>query len=190
MQDSWRPGRSRHLEAEVLTRFRLFEGGLNLCQWSKGFCPWWNLTLLIIINWGVRGSHWVDFLPLCSLVDAANSLSWGSCGLNALDVLQLLDHSPMALSSLWWMSLRGLCYNFFPISRILSCLCSMPPLFLLCSSIRGDWLLPTCLSISFCALYCSSLVLPCSTGLSHSLVTSLMVTTFPLPSTIVLRPTT
>ena len=77
----------------------------------------------------------------------------------------------------------ALCYNFFPVSHILPCLCSMPSLFLLCSSIQGDQLLPTCLSISFRPLYNSSLVSSCSTGLSHSLVTSLMVTTFPLPST-------
>ena len=75
------------------------------------------------------------------------------------------------------------CYNFFPISHILPCLYSLSFLFPLCSSIRGDQLLPTCLSVLFRPLYCSSLVSPCSTGLSHSLVTSLMVTMFPLPST-------
>ena len=74
------------------------------------------------------------------------------------------------------------CYNFFPLSRLFPRLHSMTPLLLLCSLLPRDQSIPTCLPILFLSSCTSSLVLPCSTGLSYSLVTSLMVTTFPLPS--------
>ena len=74
------------------------------------------------------------------------------------------------------------CYNFFPLSHLFPRLHSTSPLLLLCSLLPRDQSIPTCFLILFLSFCTSPLVSPCSTGLSHSLVTSLMVTVFPLPS--------
>ena len=77
----------------------------------------------------------------------------------------------------------GGCYDFFPLPRLFPHLCSTTPLLLFCSFLSRDRSILTRFPILFFSSCTSSLVLLCSTGLSHSLVTSLMVTTFPLPST-------
>ena len=76
-----------------------------------------------------------------------------------------------------------LCYNFFPLSCLFPHLRSMTSLLLLCSLLPRDRSILTCSPVLFFSSCTSPLVSPCSTGLSHSLVTSLMVTAFPLPST-------
>ena len=75
------------------------------------------------------------------------------------------------------------CYDFFPLPRLFPHLCSTTSLLLFCSFLLGDRSILTCFPILFLSSCTSPLVLPCSTGLSHSLVTSLVVTVFPLPST-------
>ena len=74
------------------------------------------------------------------------------------------------------------CYNFFPFPCLFPHLCSMASLLLFCSFLQGDQPIPTCFPQTFFPSLVSSLVSLCSTGLSHSLVTSLMVTMFPPPS--------
>ena len=75
-----------------------------------------------------------------------------------------------------------ICYNFFPLPHPFPHLHSTMSLLLLCSLLPRDWSVLTHFPVLFLSSCTSSLVLPCSTGLSHSLVTSLMVTVFPLPS--------
>ena len=95
--------------------------------------------------------------------------------------INLMTHlPPRSLSSaVVLLTPQTLCYNFFPLSRLFPHLHSTTPLLLLCSLLPRDRSIPTCFPILFLSSCTSSLVLPCSTGLSHSLVTSLMVTTFP-----------
>ena len=66
------------------------------------------------------------------------------------------------------------CYNFFPLPRLFPHLRSMTSLLLLCSLLPRDRSVLTCFPILLLSSCTSSLVSPCSTGLSHSLVTSLM----------------
>ena len=86
----------------------------------------------------------------------------------------------------WWLSYPmrrwGRCYNFFPLPCLFPYLHSMASLLLLCSLLPRDQSVLTRLPILFLSSCTSSLVSPCATGLSHSLVTSLMVTVFSLPS--------
>ena len=77
---------------------------------------------------------------------------------------------------------KGLCYDFFPFPCLFPRLCSMTPLLLFRSLLPGDQPIPTHLPWLLFSSPVSSLVSLCSTGLSHSLVTSLMVTMFPPPS--------
>ena len=74
------------------------------------------------------------------------------------------------------------CYNFFPLPHLFPYLRSMTSILLFCSFLPRDQSILTCFPILFLSSCTSPLVLPCSTGLSHSLVTSLTVTMFPLPS--------
>ena len=74
------------------------------------------------------------------------------------------------------------CYDFFPFPCLFPHLGSMMSLLLLCSFLQGDRPILTHLPWIFFFSLVSPLVSPCSAGLSHSLVTSLMVTVFPLPS--------
>ena len=75
------------------------------------------------------------------------------------------------------------CYNFFPLPRLFPHLRSTTSLLLFCSFLPRDRSVLTSSPVLFLSSCTPSLVLPCSTGLSHSLVTSLTVTMFPLTST-------
>ena len=70
------------------------------------------------------------------------------------------------------------CYNFFPFSCILPCLCGMISLLLLCSFTQGDWPLLTCLPVILFFLHHFPLVSHLITGLSLPLIISLMVVMF------------
>ena len=74
------------------------------------------------------------------------------------------------------------CYNFFPFPCLFLHQCSTTSLLLFRSILHRDRPLLTCFPWLLFPCLVSSLVSLCSTGLSHSLVTSLMVTTFPPPS--------
>ena len=99
------------------------------------------------------------------------------------EVLQHPYHSDRLRDQLAVWGREGWCYNFFPLPRLFPHLCSMTSLLLFCSFLQGDQLILTCSPVLFLSSCTSSLVSSCSTGLSPSLVTSLTVTTFPLPST-------
>ena len=90
---------------------------------------------------------------------------------------KLLGCWPLSLSTPWyssstfmfsiWTNLDlTLCYNLFPFSYLLSYLCNMLSLLLLCSSIWGGWSLSTCLWSSMFSLVPFTLVLCLFTGLS------------------------
>ena len=81
------------------------------------------------------------------------------------------------------ISLHWQCYNFLPFSCILPCLHNTIPLLPLCTFTWGDPPPLTCLPVVLLLLYCPSLVSYLITGLSLSLIISLMVVTFPQPST-------
>ena len=72
-----------------------------------------------------------------------------------------------------------MCYNFFPLPRLFPHLCNTTSLLLLRSLLPRDWSVLTRFSVLFLSSCPSPLVSPCSAGLSHSLVTSLMGTTSP-----------
>ena len=71
------------------------------------------------------------------------------------------------------------CYDFFPFPCLFPHLCSTMPLLLFCSLLLGDRPILTRLPWLLFSSPVSSLVSSCSTGLSHSLITSLTVTMFP-----------
>ena len=76
----------------------------------------------------------------------------------------------------------SMCYDFFPFPCLFPHLCSTMPLLFLRSLLSGDRPILTRLPGLLFSSPVSSLVSSCSTGLSHSLATSLTVTMFPSPS--------
>ena len=172
-----------------MTRLPWLRWGVSIPWWLLiSFCPSWSLP----VQWSCLGipcgGHWIHILrawwivqvhvDIEVLVGCVHDEEWHHpwCGFQG----HPCRSSAISLLAYQWRC--GSCYNFFPFLYLFPHFSSMTSLLLLCSFLWGDWPIPTCLSWIFFPSHVSPLVSPCSTGLSHSLVTSLVVTTFPLPS--------